>query len=68
MVNINSASLMLTKELKASDIGAFKPLDLANAPNTQLFINKINDAVQHYCEARVILALHKCLGNNLAYQ
>ena len=65
-VTIDNANLTLTKELKASDIGSFKPLDLADASNTQLFIDEIDDAVEHYSEARVIPALHKCLGNDLA--
>ena len=66
-VNVDNANLTLTKELKASNIGSFKPLDLANATNTQLFINEIDNAVKHYSEARVILALYKCLGNDLTY-
>src|SRR5438045_3497386 len=67
-VNVDNANLMLTKELKASDIGSFKLLDLADASNMQLFIDKIDDAVKYYSEDRVIPALHKCLGNNLAHQ
>ena len=39
------------KELKASDIGSFKPLDLADAANMQLFIDEIDDVVEHYTEA-----------------
>ena len=67
-VTVDNANLMLTKELKASDIGSFKPLDLADATSTQLFIDEIDDAVKHYTEARVIMALHKCLRNDLACQ
>ena len=63
---MDNANLTLTKELKAFNIGSFKLLNLANATNTQLFINKIDDIVKHYSEARVILALYKCLGNDLA--
>ena len=64
---MDNANLTLTKELKASNIGSFKPLNLANATNIQFFINEINDVVEHYSEARVILALYKCLGNDLTY-
>ena len=67
-VNVDNANLMLTKELKASDIGSFKLLNLADASNMQLFINEIDDAVKHYSKDRVIPALHKCLGNDLAHQ
>ena len=67
-VNVDNANLTLTKELKASDIGSFKLLDLADASNMQLFIDKIDDAVKHYSKDRVIPALHKCLGNDLAHQ
>ena len=58
---------MLIKELKASNIRLFKPLDLANATNMQLFIDEINNIVKYYSEVRVILALYKCLGNDLTY-
>ena len=34
----------------------------------QLFINEIDDAVEHYTEAQVITTLHKCLENDLAHQ
>jgi hypothetical protein len=53
-------------ELKASDIGYFKLLDLADASNTQLFIDEIGNAVERYGEARVIAALFKCPANDLA--
>ena len=64
---MDNANLTLIKELKASNIRLFKPLNLANTTNTQLFINEINNIVEHYSEVRVILALYKCLGNDLAY-
>src|SRR5438045_6738234 len=67
-INVYNANLTLTKELKASNIGSFKPLDLADASNMQLFIDEIDDAVKHYSKDRVIPALHKCLGNDLAHQ
>src|SRR5205085_1555212 len=52
-VTVDNANLMLTKELKVFNIGSFKPLNLADATSTQLFIDEIDDAVKHYTEARV---------------
>ena len=49
-----------------SNISSFKLLNLANTTSMQLFINKIDDAIKYYTKARVIVALYKCLGNNLA--